>query len=150
MCGVGRRLLAGLAATAVVVAPASACAPSVSTGDPASLPDGDHHPARPDGLQHRARRRDHRGVHCYVRMTGSVKNGTDKRWEPTFTTQASSGENEMDEAFDSAKGLEGSPDMKVLKGKSKKFDIGYCVEKGEDFVLEVAPDYDHEEVLFIS
>lgn len=85
----------------------------------------------------------------FVRVTITVKNTAATRYDPSeFTSSGSSGDKESGEVYDGEIG--GSPDTKVLKGKSKSWDIGYGVVKGQDFVLEIRPDFDTEEAIFTS
>jgi len=87
----------------------------------------------------------------FVKFHVTIKNGTKKRFDPSsFSTTASTGDRDAEEVYDSAKGIGGAPESKILPGRSKNFDIAYGIDKGEDFVLEVAPDYDYEEALYAS
>ena len=90
-----------------------------------------------------------KGDTYFVMFTVTIVNGTDKPYDPTlFSTTGSSGDEEAEEVFDTDNGLNGSPDTKILKGKSKKFKIGYGAKKGADFVLEVTPGFEYDSALF--
>ncbi|HEY5785489.1 MAG TPA: hypothetical protein VIT65_11995 [Microlunatus sp.] len=86
-----------------------------------------------------------------IRFKITVDNQTDHRLDPSeFTMTASSGDDEAEFAIDSEHGLEGTPDTKILRGKKRSWDYGYIVTKGQDFVLEISPDYETEEAIFVS
>ena len=95
----------------------------------------------------------------YVKFTVTVKNGTNRRLDPSgITTTASSGEEEMEEVYDTENKLDGNPQTKLLKGKTVKYQIGYGSLKGKDFVLEVSPtcldgddcELNYDSALFVS
>jgi hypothetical protein len=94
----------------------------------------------------------------YVKFTVTVKNGTNQRIDPSgISTTASSGDEEMEEVFDTENNLDGSPQTKLLKGKTVRYQIGYGSLKGKDFVLEVSPtcldpdcELNYESALFVS
>jgi hypothetical protein len=47
-------------------------------------------------------------------------------YEPAlFTVSLQSGDTEAEQAFDTAKGLEGGPTTKALDGRQAKFDVGF-------------------------
>ena len=87
----------------------------------------------------------------FVKFHVIIKNGTKKRFDPSsFSTTAATGDRDAEQVFDSANGVSGGPESKILPGRSKNFDIGYGIDRGKDFVLEVAPGYDYEAALYAS
>jgi hypothetical protein len=92
-----------------------------------------------------------KGDKKFVKFHVVIGNRTNKRFDPNlFSTTAATGDREAEEVFDSSKDLNGSPSTVILPGHTKKFWIGYGVDKGKDLVLEVSPDFDHEKAVFIS
>lgn len=87
----------------------------------------------------------------YRQFTITVVNKTGKPYDPSmFTASLQSGNEEMEEIFDSAKGFEGSPTTKVLNGRETKFKIGFGAADPADMVLEVAPGFEYESAIFTS
>jgi len=94
----------------------------------------------------------------YIKFTVTVKNGTNKRIDPSsISTSATSGDEEMEEVFDTENNIDGAPQTKILKGKSTKYQIAYGALKGKDFILEVSPycldtdcEQNYESALFVS
>lgn len=92
-----------------------------------------------------------KGDKTFVLFEVTIKNGTNKRYDPVaFTTTGATGDRDAEQVFDSAAGLLGPPRSVLLKGRSKKFKMAYGVDKGEDFVLEVQPDFASEAAIFSS
>jgi Transposase and inactivated derivatives len=61
---------------------------------------------------------------AYVKFTVTIVNGTGKTFDPSmFSASAQSANLEADEVYDTAGGLNGSPDTKLLKGREAKFVI---------------------------
>jgi hypothetical protein len=87
----------------------------------------------------------------YVQFTVTLVNGTAKRFDPAlFNTTIQSANEEGDLVIDSAKGIGGGPNTKLLAGREAKFRIAYGVKDPKDLVLEVNPDFEHEAALFTS
>lgn len=88
----------------------------------------------------------------YVKFEVRVVNKTGKTWDPgLFTSTVQSSNQEGDEVFDSERGLEGSPETKLLNGREVTFTVGYGVADPSDIVMEVSPDMlDHDSVMFQS
>lgn len=85
----------------------------------------------------------------FVKFTVVIVNGTGKVFDPSmFQATAQSSNVEGDEVFDSAGGMNGGPDTKLLKGREAKFVIGFGVEDPKDIVLEVTPSFEHNSALF--
>ncbi|WP_043110033.1 DUF4190 domain-containing protein [Paraoerskovia marina] len=87
---------------------------------------------------------------AHVKFTITVDNGTDEPFDPSlFTTSLASGGAESDSVYDDD--ISGSPDTKVMPGKSVSFVVGYGVEDPDDLTMEVSPDFlEHEEILVAS
>ncbi len=87
----------------------------------------------------------------FVSMTLTLTNGTKANFDPSlFFTNMQSGSAEGDSVYDSAQGVTGPPDTKLLPGRTVKFKIAYGVQDPKDLVLEVTPGLDYESVLFTS
>lgn len=87
----------------------------------------------------------------YRQFTITVVNKTGKPYDPSmFTASLQSGNEEMEEIFDSAKGFEGSPTTKVLNGRETKFKIGFGAADPADMVLELAPGFEYQSAIFTS
>lgn len=79
-----------------------------------------------------------------------VVNKTGKPWDPglmSATMQSSNKEGER--VFDSGK-LPEEPRTKLLNGREVKFKMAFGVTDPKDLVLEVAPDFSHDSVIFTS
>ena len=61
----------------------------------------------------------------------------------TYITVQSSNK-EAPQVFDSEKGLESTPDTKLLKGRESEFDVGFGVADPKDIVMELALQDDFE------
>jgi hypothetical protein len=85
----------------------------------------------------------------FVKYTVVIVNGTDAVFDPSmFHATAQSSNVEGDQVFDSARGMDGGPSTKLLKGREAKFVIGFGVEDPKDIVLEVTPSFEHNSALF--
>jgi hypothetical protein len=82
---------------------------------------------------------------AYLRFTVTVVNKSDKPLELglTYITVQSSNK-EAAQVFDSEKGLESTPDTKLLKGRESEFDVGFGVADPQDVVMELALQDDFE------
>jgi hypothetical protein len=75
----------------------------------------------------------------YVKFTVTVANKSNKRLDLGLTYISVRSDNEeADQIFDSGTGLTGPPDVKVLKRREAKFDVGFAVTDPKDLVMEVA------------
>ncbi len=81
----------------------------------------------------------------------TIVNKTGKRFDPgLFHASVQSGNEEGDLVIDSAKGVEGSPNTTLLKGREAKFKYAYGVADPSDIVLEAAPSFEHEDVVYAT
>jgi hypothetical protein len=88
---------------------------------------------------------------AYVAFTITVVNGTSAPFDVSmFTASAQSGNTEAESVFDTENKLEGSPSTKLLAGREAKFRMGFGVSDPADIVLEIAPSFEHNSVLFTS
>ncbi len=79
----------------------------------------------------------------------TVTNGTGSNYDPTlFSATASSGGAEASEIYDSAKGMEGSPNTKVLQGKKVSFKVAFSVADPKDVTMEVSPGFEYDSGIF--
>lgn len=86
-----------------------------------------------------------------VYVTVTIVNKTGKPYDPSlFYATMQSANVEAETVFDTDNGLEGSPDTKVLNGREAKFKIGFNVTDPKDLVLEVAPGFDYNSVLYTT
>jgi hypothetical protein len=87
----------------------------------------------------------------HLRFTVTVVNKSEKPVDLglTFITAQSSNK-EAEQVFDSDKGLESSPDTKLLKGRESEFDVGFGVADPKDVVMEVAlqDDFERPNILY--
>lgn len=93
---------------------------------------------------------DSRHTHALA-FTLKVTNGTKKIFDPSLAiSSVTLGGKECEEIFDSPT-LEGSPDTKILKGRSVSWNEGYACQlaKGE-LVVQLTPDFDHADALFVG
>jgi hypothetical protein len=75
----------------------------------------------------------------YLKFTVTVVNKSDKHINLGLTyVNVQSSNKEADQVFDSASGLYGPPDTKVLKGRTSEFDVGFGVDDTKDLVMEIA------------
>ncbi|ROS23800.1 hypothetical protein [Cellulomonas sp. PhB150] len=74
-----------------------------------------------------------------MKFTITVKNGTDKAFDPTLVyATASSGGEESESIFDTDAKLGMSPQTALKPGKSVKWDVGFMIADPKDITLEVA------------
>ena len=86
-----------------------------------------------------------------VLMSVTIVNKTGKPFDPGMVyLTAQSGNEEAEQIFDSEKNVGGGPSTKVLNGREVTFKVGFAVGNPKDIVVEVAPDWDHDSVLFSS
>lgn len=88
-----------------------------------------------------------------MKFTITVKNGTDKAFDPTLVyVTASSGGEESESIFDTDAKLGTSPQTSVKPGKSVKWAVGFMVADPKDITLEVAlnDDFSRDSAVFTS
>lgn len=77
-----------------------------------------------------------------------IVNNTGSPWDPALIhATVQSANQEGDRVFDSAQ-LPPEPSTKLLNGREVVFKMAFGVADPSDLVLEVAPDWEHESVLF--
>jgi hypothetical protein len=75
----------------------------------------------------------------YVKFTVTVVNKSNKPVDLGLTYISVQSKNkEADEVFDSASGLKGPPDTRVLKDRVSEFEVGFGVADPKDVVMEIA------------
>ena len=85
----------------------------------------------------------------YRLFTVTVVNKTGKPYDGTlFNVTMQSGNEEMDQVFDSAKKIDGPPSTKLLNGRESKFKIVFGVNNPKDMVMEVSPGFEYDSVIF--
>jgi hypothetical protein len=78
-------------------------------------------------------------------------NETRKPFDPSLAlVSVQSGNREAEEIFDSEKGLDGTPQTKVLPGREARYTVGFSVKNPDDLVVQVAPSFEHEESLWAT
>lgn len=84
-------------------------------------------------------------------FTITLTNGSAKVFDPSMAraTMSSAGV-EASDWWDSSNNISGSPDTKVLPGKSVTWKLAFSVADANDLVMEIAPDFTHESALFVS
>ena len=88
---------------------------------------------------------------AFMRFPVTIHNKTGAIYDASeFLTNAQTGSREAGEVWDELAGIESSPDLQVLPGKTLKFDIGYGVDKDQDFVLVVSAVWDFDDAIFAS
>ncbi|KAA0973452.1 hypothetical protein FQ154_18200 [Paeniglutamicibacter gangotriensis] len=81
----------------------------------------------------------------------TIVNGTGERFDPAmFNATMQSSNVEADQIFDSEKKLGGAPSTTILPKRESSFQVGFTVADKKDLVLEVAPSWDHESVIFTN
>lgn len=78
----------------------------------------------------------------------TVVNKSGKAWDPVmFHATLQSANEEASRIYDSGK-LPAEPATKVLPGREVKFKMAFAVADAGDLVMEVRPDFEHDDVLF--
>lgn len=81
----------------------------------------------------------------------TIKNGSKEKFEPGLATiSVSSGDEEGQEVFDSAKGIESAPSTSVQPGRSAKWKVVFAVKDPKDLTMDAAPDFTRESITFTS
>lgn len=84
-------------------------------------------------------------------FTFTVVNKTGAPYDPSlFYATLQSGNKEASEIYDSEKGINGSPQTKVLNGRESQWKAAWNVKNPRDLVLELSPDagIEYESVIF--
>ncbi|GAB3622643.1 hypothetical protein GCM10027418_07250 [Mariniluteicoccus endophyticus] len=78
----------------------------------------------------------------------TVVNKSQKAWDPVlFHATLQSANEEASRIYDSGK-LPADPSTKVLPGREVKFKMAFAVADTGDLVMQVQPDFEHDDVLF--
>ncbi len=88
---------------------------------------------------------------AYVSFTITIKNGTGKAFDPAlFHETVQSGQSEGDTCFDTAQGLGGGPNTKLLAGRTVTWKTGFGIADPKDIVMEVTPSFDYDSAIFTN
>lgn len=80
----------------------------------------------------------------------TLTNGSSTAYDPSmFYATASVGGTEVDQVFDNAKKLSGSPSTKVRPGKTVSFWIGFTGKPTGDLAIDIRPSWEHDEVTYV-
>lgn len=92
------------------------------------------------------------GNHAHqVKFTVTIVNNTGENFDPAmFYATVQSGNREGDQIFDSANGLEGSPNTTLLDGRETQFEMAFGVDDPEDIVMEVSLSWDHDSAIYTN
>lgn len=86
----------------------------------------------------------------FVTFTVRIVNGTSENWDPSmFYATLQSGNQEASRVFDSEQ-LGDTPSTSLLPGREVEFTMAYGVNDPADLVMEVAPDFSYQNVIFHS
>jgi hypothetical protein len=87
-----------------------------------------------------------------VYLTFTVVNKTGKAFDPAlFYVTVQSGSTEAEPIYDSAKGINGTPNTKILNNRQATFKEAYSVTNPKDLVVEVNPGaFEYDAVIFTS
>jgi hypothetical protein len=86
-----------------------------------------------------------------ITVSITVENGTGANFDPSLVySSVSSGGVEGDRVFDSAQKVGLSPSTAVPAGQSVSWLEGYSVADPDQLVLQIAPGYDYEDVVFVN
>ena len=87
--------------------------------------------------------------HHNVKMTVTIFNGSKDKFDTTLTTfSATSGDKAGDEIFDTDHSLKGTPQAKILPGKTLTWDIGFGVHDPSDFTLDGSLGIGYDDVIW--
>lgn len=91
------------------------------------------------------------GASDHVTFEVTVVNGSSENYEPSsLSISVQSGSGEGDQVFDTAQGIDGSPNTAILPDRDVVFDVAFGVTDPDDLVVEVAPGFDYEPAFFTS
>ena len=90
------------------------------------------------------------GAQAYVLFDVTIVNGTEEAFEPLMITSLQSGDAEAEQVFDMENGLNGPPTANLLPGRELTFRVGFGVADPNDLVLQVSPNLQYEEAIFVS
>jgi hypothetical protein len=85
-----------------------------------------------------------------VKVNFTITNGSSKVLQPMPYATVSSGGAEAQEVYDSEQGLNSGPSAPVLPGGTITWAEGYNVADPASIILQVAPSFDYEKVIFAT
>jgi len=86
-----------------------------------------------------------------VQFTITIVNRSGKAFDPsTATATVQSGDVEGDEIFDSAHGINGSPDTKILDGRQARYKVAFGVSNPKDIVFEFTPGFEYDSAIWTT
>ncbi|WP_316668912.1 hypothetical protein [uncultured Propionibacterium sp.] len=86
----------------------------------------------------------------FVVFTMRIVNNTGQTWDPAlFTASLQSGNREGSRVYDSGQ-LPDTPTTSLLDGREAQFQMAFGVADPADLVLEISPDFTHDNVIFHS
>ncbi|UZJ23750.1 hypothetical protein RHODO2019_11085 [Rhodococcus antarcticus] len=92
-----------------------------------------------------------RGGGAAVIFDITVVNGTKANYDPTlFNATLQSGNAEAPALFDSANGVNGSPQTAVLPGRETTFKLAFSVTNPADLVMQLRPGFEYKPAIFTS
>ncbi|MEV6268934.1 hypothetical protein AB0L64_17315 [Kribbella sp. NPDC051936] len=81
----------------------------------------------------------------------TIVNKSGKAFDPsTANATVQSGDVEGDEIFDSAHGINGSPDTKILDGRQARYKVAFGVSNPKDIVFEFTPGFEHDSAIWAT
>jgi hypothetical protein len=84
-------------------------------------------------------------------LTVSVVNGSTKKFDPTLSSfNASSGDAEAEEIFDTGHDLNGSPETSILPGKTLNWAIGFNVKDPNDLTVDGSLGFGYDDVTWTN
>jgi hypothetical protein len=85
----------------------------------------------------------------FVVFTVTLVNKTGKPFDPSMTQESvQSADVEGGQVFDSAKGIDGSLDTKILNGRQGKYRVVFGVANPKDVVFELTPSFEYDSTIF--
>lgn len=86
----------------------------------------------------------------YVAFTVTIENGTAQPYEPYGYITGNSGGKEIDQVFDSAKGIGNIRSTKILPGEKVSYDVAFAVADPNNVTLDITVDFDRDEILYTN
>jgi hypothetical protein len=91
------------------------------------------------------------GTGTAIKFRVTITNTTGTTYDPSMLmTTAQSGAEEAVEIFDGDSSLSGSPQTKLLTGRTVTFHVGCTVANAKDVALEIRPGFDYASAMFQS
>lgn len=88
---------------------------------------------------------------AYVKFSVRIVNKSGKNFDPVlFNATLQSGNEEAEQVFDSENKIGETPTTALLDGREAKFTIGFGVKDKSDLVLQVAPGFEYNSVIFTN